>query len=267
MLWLLRVSGSFLVFWLVLAIVAVPAAVVMAQRMVHHLLRPPAEGTEAKPVPLITIALIDRGLRVVIIVGAALFLARIWNLDFGSMAQSESISTRLLRGSLKAAVILLAADFGWSLVKALIAHKLHDTGPPEASDHALASVDQKQARLRTLLPIVQNMLFAVIAVVAVLMALSSLGIEIGPLIAGAGIAGVALGFGAQTLVKDVIAGIFYFLDDAFRVGEYIQSGSYKGTGIILPTFSQVAAPTRTTVHCAVRRIGRCAEHEPRLGDR
>src|SRR5262249_32252340 len=72
MLWLLRVSGSFLIFWLVLTIVAVPAAVVMAQRMVHHLLRPPAEGTEAKPVPLITIALIDRGLRVVIIVGAAL---------------------------------------------------------------------------------------------------------------------------------------------------------------------------------------------------
>ena len=38
-----------------------------------------------------------------------------------------------------------------------------------------------------------------------------------------------MGFGAQTLVKDVIAGIFYLLDDAFRVGEYIQSGSYKGT--------------------------------------
>ena len=53
--------------------------------------------------------------------------------------------------------------------------------------------------------------------------------EIGPLIAGAGIVGVAVGFGSQTLVKDVISGIFYLLDDAFRVGEYIPSGSYKGT--------------------------------------
>ncbi len=53
--------------------------------------------------------------------------------------------------------------------------------------------------------------------------------EIGPLIAGAGIVGVAVGFGSQTLVKDVISGVFYLLDDAFRVGEYIQSGSYKGT--------------------------------------
>src|SRR3546814_19840282 len=66
-------------------------------------------------------------------------------------------------------------------------------------------------------------------VMTLLMALSALGIEIGPLIAGAGVVGVAIGFGAQTIVKDVISGMFYLLDDAFRVGEYIQSGSYKGT--------------------------------------
>ena len=65
--------------------------------------------------------------------------------------------------------------------------------------------------------------------VAAMMVLSALGVEIGPLIAGAGVVGVAIGFGAQTLVKDVISGMFYLLDDAFRIGEYIQSGSYKGT--------------------------------------
>jgi moderate conductance mechanosensitive channel len=56
-----------------------------------------------------------------------------------------------------------------------------------------------------------------------------LGVEIGPLIAGAGVLGVAIGFGAQSLVRDVIAGMFYLFDDAFRVGEYIQSSNYKGT--------------------------------------
>jgi len=61
------------------------------------------------------------------------------------------------------------------------------------------------------------------------MALAELGVEIGPLIAGASVVGVAIGFGAQTFVRDVIAGMFYLLDDAFRVGEYIQSGNYKGT--------------------------------------
>ena len=61
------------------------------------------------------------------------------------------------------------------------------------------------------------------------MVLSGLGVAIGPLIAGAGIFGVAIGFGSQTLVKDIVSGVFYMMDDAFRVGEYIQSGSYKGT--------------------------------------
>ena len=73
------------------------------------------------------------------------------------------------------------------------------------------------------------MLFVVVVVVAAMMALSAMGVEIGPLIAGASIIGVAIGFGAQTFVRDMIAGMFCLLDDAFRVGEYIQAGHYKGT--------------------------------------
>ena len=109
--------------------------------------------------------------------------------------------------------------------KAAVDTKLADAVVAEPGTDAAI----RQARLRTLLPIFRNILFVVIAVLAGLMALSALGVEIGPLIAGAGVVGVAVGFGAQTLVKDVISGIFYLLDDAFRVGEYIQSGSYKGT--------------------------------------
>ncbi len=87
----------------------------------------------------------------------------------------------------------------------------------------------RNTRLRTLLPILRNFLAAFIAVVAGMMVLSGLGVEVGPLIAGAGVFGVAIGFGSQTLVKDILSGVFYMMDDAFRVGEYIQSGSYKGT--------------------------------------
>ena len=83
--------------------------------------------------------------------------------------------------------------------------------------------------MRTLLPILRIMLLAVLAVMAVLMALSALGVQIGPLIAGAGVIGVAIGFGSQTLVRDIISGMFYLLDDAFRVGEYIVSGTFRGT--------------------------------------
>jgi small-conductance mechanosensitive channel len=62
-----------------------------------------------------------------------------------------------------------------------------------------------------------------------LILLSSLGVNIGPLIAGAGILGIAIGFGAQALVKDIVSGLFFLLDDAFRVGEYVNIGDTKGT--------------------------------------
>jgi small-conductance mechanosensitive channel len=58
--------------------------------------------------------------------------------------------------------------------------------------------------------------------------LSELGVNIGPLIAGAGIVGLAVGFGAQTLVKDILSGLFFLIDDAFRVGEYIDVGEVRG---------------------------------------
>jgi small-conductance mechanosensitive channel len=178
-------------------------------------------------VPPVLVAVIDRAIRMILIVAGAAFLARVWGLDVSSMTSGDALTNRILRGLLNAAVIILAADFGWSIIKALIARRMGSLPGPDALSHS--TVDPKQARLRTLLPIFQNMLLATIIVIAVLMVLSSMGIEIGPLIAGAGVAGVAIGFGAQTLVKDVIAGIFYLLDDAFRVGEYIQSGTYKGT--------------------------------------
>jgi small-conductance mechanosensitive channel len=69
----------------------------------------------------------------------------------------------------------------------------------------------------------------VIGVVALLVALDDFGINITPLIAGASVVGLAISFGSQTLVRDIVSGIFYLADDAFRVGEYIDCGKAKGT--------------------------------------
>jgi small-conductance mechanosensitive channel len=80
-----------------------------------------------------------------------------------------------------------------------------------------------------LLPIVRSTFAATLIVTAVLMVLSALGVKVAPLLAGAGVVGVAIGFGSQTLVRDLLSKFFYLLDDAFRIGEYIQSGNYKGT--------------------------------------
>jgi small-conductance mechanosensitive channel len=225
--WVLQIAGAWTLYWFVVAALALPAIIVAAHRAVHYILRTPDPDTGARPIAPVLLAVIDRGIRMVLIVAGAAFLARVWGLDFSSMTASDSITNRIMRGGINAAVIILAADFGWSIVKAIVARRLGEMEGPVVAGHA--HQDPRQARVRTLLPIFQNMLFAAIVVIGLLMVLSSLGIEIGPLIAGAGVVGVAIGFGAQTLVKDVIAGIFYLLDDAFRVGEYIQSGTYKGT--------------------------------------
>lgn len=73
-------------------------------------------------------------------------------------------------------------------------------------------------------------MFALTGIVCVglLVSLTALGINVTPLLAGAGIVGVAIGFGSQTLIKDIISGLFFLLDDAVRLGEYIQVGSLEG---------------------------------------
>ncbi|MDG4884012.1 mechanosensitive ion channel family protein [Mesorhizobium sp. WSM4884] len=229
-LFLLRIAGLNILFWFTFAAFFLPLAVVLTQRGVNFVLRPGSEDAGRPTIPAVTIAVIDRGVRMILILTAAYFLARVWGLDMQSMRDSDTTTTLVLRGLINVMVIALAADFGWSIIKALIERKLGvETPHAVIDDEEVPILDPQQARLRTLLPIIQNILLAVIVVMAVLMMLASMGIEIGPLIAGAGVVGVAVGFGAQTIVKDVISGVFFLLDDAFRVGEYITSGRYVGT--------------------------------------
>ena len=78
------------------------------------------------------------------------------------------------------------------------------------------------SRLDTLVPLFRNVLLAALVIVVGMMVLSAAGIDIGPLLASAGIIGIAVGFGAQALVRDIFSGAFFLIDDAFRVGEYIE---------------------------------------------
>jgi moderate conductance mechanosensitive channel len=225
LLWGLWVAGLIGLFWLGALALLLPWAIAGAETASRQAARPPAGSSAAGETGLAAVFL-GRGLRALLIVGAVLLMAHALKVDLVEMTSRDTLLTRLVRGVLSSVVILLVADLLWQVARTLIDRRL-------ARSEAVAPVGSAaaahQARLRTLLPIFRNVAFAVLAVVALLMALSALGVEIGPLIAGAGVAGVAIGFGAQTLVKDVISGVFYLLDDAFRVGEYIQSGSYKGT--------------------------------------
>lgn len=85
------------------------------------------------------------------------------------------------------------------------------------------------SRLGTLLPLFRSFILIVIATTAVLLILMEMGINVAPLFAGAGVVGLAIGFGAQSLVRDILSGVFFLTDDAFRKGEYIDVGDVKGT--------------------------------------
>jgi moderate conductance mechanosensitive channel len=94
------------------------------------------------------------------------------------------------------------------------------------------------SRLATLLPLFRNFLLAVISVTTILIALMEMGFNVGPLFAGAGVVGLAIGFGSQALVRDIFSGAFFLADDAFRKGEYVDIGHVKGTveGISVRSF-------------------------------
>jgi moderate conductance mechanosensitive channel len=123
------------------------------------------------------------------------------------------------------AALVLLTNAVWIAVKTSIDHRLQQIKP--AANHGEPGPG---ARLLTLLPLLRVTAAVLLCVLLLMSSLWALGIEITPLLAGAGVVGLALGFGAQALVRDVIAGIFFLAEDAFRIGEYIESGTTtKGT--------------------------------------
>jgi small-conductance mechanosensitive channel len=110
-----------------------------------------------------------------------------------------------------------------------------DTGPmPQA---------RRTQRAETVGAVVRSIVTITIWSIAVLTVLEILGISLGPLIAAAGIAGIALGFGAQSLVKDFLTGMFMLMEDQFGVGDVIDTGVSSGSGVVTGTVEGVSLRT------------------------
>ena len=87
----------------------------------------------------------------------------------------------------------------------------------------------RSARVRTLFPMFRHGLKIVMIIIMVLVVMSEMGIDVTPLLAGAGVLGIAVGFGSQALVKDFLTGLFIILEDSISVGDYLTIGSHTGT--------------------------------------
>ncbi|MEZ5936018.1 MAG: mechanosensitive ion channel family protein [Alphaproteobacteria bacterium] len=166
--------------------------------------------------------IVRRGLRLLLILVAGVLFAGFWGLHVFDLA-AQGIGERAASALLSISATLLFAYVAWEIARITIDRRLAALTLAEDSQDF-----QRAARLRTLLPLSRKAILVVLAVMVVMIVLSSLGVNIGPLLAGAGVAGIAIGLGAQTLVKDIVSGVFFLLDDAFRIGEYIDVGDAKG---------------------------------------
>jgi small-conductance mechanosensitive channel len=185
---------------------------------------PPESEEQPEPAGKMDIAnwvpLIRRFFRIFLVVFLFFGSLRLWGIDI-------AVGRMFTRSALSILLILLLSFITWQLIKARIDQKIKEEMPDD--DGETEEGGAGGSRMGTLLVLLRKFVFTVMFVLVALIILASLGVNIGPLIAGAGVFGLALGFGAQTLVKDIIAGVFFLIDDAFRVGDFIECSGTKGS--------------------------------------
>ncbi len=160
-----------------------------------------------------------RVLRTIILIVVVMLVLNAWGaFDLAAWYASEGGAT--LIGNLSSVtVILIVALAVWLGLASLIEHKLNpETGQGEPT-----------ARAKTLLSLFRNALAIAMVTMTGMILLSEIGINIGPLIAGAGVLGLAIGFGSQKLVQDVITGVFIQVENAMNTGDVVTVGGITGT--------------------------------------
>lgn len=157
------------------------------------------------------------------IAGLIIFwLLKVWGFDV-------SVGTEVTTAALKILLVISLAYVGWKLFENFIQRRLEKEGLGRMVDEDADAGAEGGSRIGTLLQISRKFVLIALITIVGLIVFSALGVDITPLLAGAGILGLAFGLGAQSLVKDIISGMFFLVDDAFRIGDYIESGKNKGT--------------------------------------
>lgn len=165
--------------------------------------------------------LLVMAVRLAIYAGAGFLVLAAWGIDslswIGRLVASE-LGASLASILITALGAMLIWDLLCTMMEGQVARRSAG-GPIEA---------RKAARLRTFLPILQKFLLGLLLVVVGFVALSELGVDIAPLLAGAGVIGIAVGLGAQTAAKDIITSVFHILDDTFTVGDMVVIAGHTG---------------------------------------
>ena len=158
-----------------------------------------------------------------ILIACALFfwVTNLWGLDL-------PLGRSVVQSAASIFATLLLAYVVWEICRTIIDRKLEEDRPQSGQEMEDMEEGSEGSRKGTLLTLLRKAIMLLIGVIVTLITLSAVGINIGPLLAGAGILGLAVGFGSQTLVRDILSGVFFLMDDAFRVGDYIETAGTKG---------------------------------------
>ncbi|RKU03463.1 mechanosensitive ion channel protein [Burkholderia sp. Nafp2/4-1b] len=165
--------------------------------------------------------LVRRIVSAVIAIVTVVLLLQTWGVPIFHAFQAGTIGHRLASALMTIAIAAVVALIVWEAANIAIERRLQLW----TREGNLV----RAARLRTLLPMLRSLLFIMIALVVVLTGLSEIGVNVGPLLAGASIFGVALGFGSQKLVQDFITGIFLLMENAMQVGDWVTLAGVSGT--------------------------------------
>ena len=214
----------------VLGALFVPIGVAIAHVELRRWFERGSSGVGSPHRPSVANLVLHRFLRTVIYVVGAMAVLRLIGFDPITIA-SERIGGPASTALFSVCITVLLAFIVWEIARMAIDREI----AKEAL--ALGPIDEPgveggattASRLRTMLPLLRRAILATIAVITAMIVLTSLGVNIGPLLAGAGVIGLALGFGAQTVVRDMLSGVFYLAEDAFRLGEYVEVGNIRGT--------------------------------------
>ena len=198
------------------AIAAIGAAVIALQIGLRELVFFFWREDEDRVLPSIVLS----AARFVVVLAGLGIAALVLEAPLASLAAAESPLIRFGLRLIGVATLALLTHVIWITLRTAI-----DQRPSRVPAPGTHRGPDPSSRLLTLLPLLRVTSAVLLLVMLVLTSLWALGLEITPVLAGAGVVGIALGFGAQALVRDVIAGVFYLAEDAFRIGEYIESGT------------------------------------------
>lgn len=142
---------------------------------------------------------------------------------------SSSSGANIISSIIDIGVTIVLGFIIWEAIQLVMERHLPEVSEEEEGEIEGEGGGIAASRSETLLPLFRTILLILLSAIVVTSVLYSLGVQIGPLLAGASVVGIAIGFGSQKLVQDIISGMFFLVDDAFRRGEYVEVAGLRGT--------------------------------------